>query len=119
MESWNFEIDGIYKILEIESKTDGSRILIKMIDTAGGHYGIILETKKRMDLSIMFLEDDSDILFQEDAKEDLCSFRAIRKVNKVNHHKRKEQLIAAYRNAGWMSPELVNIINRVVNNGKV
>ena len=27
--------------------------------------------------------------------------------------------MAAYRNAGWMSPELANIIDRVVNNCKV
>ena len=51
----------------------------------------------------------------EDAKEDLCSFKAIRKVHEVNCHRRKEQLIAAYRNPGWISPELANIINSVVN----
>ena len=28
-------------------------------------------------------------------------------------------MIAAYRNAGWMSPELLNIIHRVVNDCKV
>ena len=39
----------------------------------------------------------------------------IRNVHEVNHHKGKEQLISAYRNAGWMSPDLVNMINCVVN----
>ena len=36
----------------------------------------------------------------------------------TNHHK-KEQLTAAYMNAGWMSQDLVNVINRVVNDCKV
>ena len=46
----------------------------------------------------------------------MTSFKAIRKVHEVNIHKKKEQLISAYPNAGWMSPEVVNTINRVVNN---
>ena len=46
-------------------------------------------------------------------------FRSVRKVHEVNHHKGKEQLMATYRNAGWMSPELSNIIDRVVNDCKV
>ena len=33
----------------------------------------------------------------------------------MNCHKGKEQLISAYRNAGWMSPDLVNMIGHVVN----
>ena len=87
-----------------------------MIDTAGSHYGIILKTKKKKKSSdMMFMEDDSAILFLEDAKNDLCSFKSIRKVHEVNHHKGKDQLIAAYRNAGWMSPDLVNMINSVFN----
>ena len=68
----------------------------------------------------MFLiEDDSGILFVQDENRDLCSFKSVRKVHKVNPHKGKEQLMAAYRNAGWMSPELSNIIDRVVNDCKV
>ena len=47
LEGWNFRIDGRDKILEIESKTDVSRIKFKIIDTEGGHYGIILETRKK------------------------------------------------------------------------
>ena len=54
---------------------DGLRKLIKMIDTAGGHYAIILETRKKEDSSILFLEDDSGILFLEDAKENLVHSR--------------------------------------------
>ena len=61
----------------------------------------------------------SEILFMEDAEGDLCSYRAVRKVHEVNHHKSKEQLILAYRNARWMSPELVAIITRVINDCKV
>ena len=51
----------------------------------------------------------------EDKKGYLCSFKSVRKVHKVNCHKREEQLTAAYRNAGWMSPELADIIDCVVN----
>ena len=68
---------------------------------------------------MIFVEDYSEILFLEDAKDNLCSFKAIRKVHEVNCHKGKDQLIAAYRNAGWMSLDLVNMINRDVNDCQV
>ena len=49
LETWNFRIDGQKKILEIHLKTgqDTSQKLIKMEDTTGGHYGIVLETRKK------------------------------------------------------------------------
>ena len=49
LESWSFKIDGIENILEIMIKNDQdcSMKLLKMVDTAGGHYGIVLETKKK------------------------------------------------------------------------
>ena len=79
-----------------------------MIDTQGGHYGIVLETKKKQ--NILYLEDalgdKFGVLFLEDREEELCSFKAVRQVHEVNHHKQKDQMIAAYRNAGWISPEL-------------
>ena len=37
----------------------------------------------------------------------------------MNRHKRKEQLIFAYWNTGWMSLGLVDTINRVVNDCRV
>ena len=43
----------------------------------------------------------------------------MKKVHEVNHHKGKEQLMTAYRNAGWMSPDLMNMVNRVVNDCKI
>ena len=58
-----------------------------MIDTIGGHYAIIRETKKKQ---------DSSILFMEDTEGDLSLFKAIRKVHEVNHHNKKEQLIIAF-----------------------
>ena len=64
-------------------------------------------------------KQDSSILFLEDAEGDLSSYKAVRKVHKVNRHKKKEQMIAAYRNAGWMSLDLINVINCVVNDCKV
>ena len=38
LENWNFKIDSRDKILEIESKVDGSMMMIKMIYTSGGYY---------------------------------------------------------------------------------
>ena len=93
-----------------------------MVDTNGGHYTIVLETRRNPDSSIMLLEDESQdvpVLFLENREGDLCSYKAVRKVHKINQHKRKEQMIAAYRNASWMSPKLVTVINRVVNNCRV
>ena len=55
---------------------------------------------------MLLVEDGSGVLFLEDEKNVLCSFNAIRKVHKVNCYKRKEQLMAAYRNARWIGPEL-------------
>ena len=86
LETWNFKIDGEEKILEIQLKSgqDCGRKLIKMVDTTGGHYGIVLETRKKNNSSMFLVEDDSGILFMEDKEGDLCSFRAVRKVHEVN-----------------------------------
>ena len=108
--------DGREKMLEIQSIIDGS-MTIRMVDTSGGHYDIILEMKTRLSssfLSACNAPEDIPIMFLEDAREDLCSFRAVRKVHEINQHKSKEQLIAEYNNTGWMSLELVTI-NGVVN----
>ena len=37
LKGWNFHIDGLDKVLEITSRTDGSRMKIRMIDTEGGN----------------------------------------------------------------------------------
>ena len=62
----------------------------------------------------MYLEDalgdKLGVMFLEDKQEELCSFKAVRKVHEVNRHKQKDQLIAVYRNTGWMSFELMNMI---------
>ena len=120
-EDWSFQTDGREKILEITSKTDGSRMQIRMMDTKGGHYGIILETQRRKD--VLYLEDalgdELGVFFLEDKEQEICSFKAVRHVHEVNRHKQKDKLIAMYQNAGWMSPELRNIIHRVVNDFKV
>ena len=80
--------------MEIELKSDGSRKEFRMIDTLGGHYGIVLETWKKQDSSILFLED---------AEGDLCSYKAVRKVHEVNQQNKKEQMITAFRNNGWIN----------------
>ena len=94
---------------------------VKMIDTKGGHYSILLETQWKK--NVLYLEDalgdEFGFLFLEEKKEELCSFKAVRRVHKVNCYKQKDQMIAAYQNAGWMSPELRNIIHWVVQDCKV
>ena len=71
LEDWNFQISGRDKILEITSFTDGSRIQIQMIDTQGGHYGIVLETQGKQ--NVLYKEDamgdELGILFLEDLEE--------------------------------------------------
>ena len=49
LKSWSFKIDSREKILEIQLKSDQdcSRKLIKMVDTTGGHYGIVLEQGRK------------------------------------------------------------------------
>ena len=82
---------------------------MKMVNTNAGHYQIFLETRRIPDSNVLFVEDKSQdilILLLDDKQGDLCSFKAVRKVHEINRYKGKDQLIAAYRNAGWMSPEL-------------
>lgn len=77
IESWNFKIDSKDKILELASKVDGSMMRIRLVDTSGVHYGIILETKTRPGLNCLFVKDapeDVPILYLEDIQGDLCSF---------------------------------------------
>ena len=68
LETWNFKIDGQEKILEIQMKTgqDNGRKLLKMEETTGGHYGIVLETRKKKNTNLFLVEEDSGILFMED-----------------------------------------------------
>ena len=58
-----------------------------MIDTKGGHYDIILETQWKK--NVLYLEDalgdELGVLFLEDIKEELCSFKTVRRVCEVNH----------------------------------
>ena len=116
LELWNFKLDGRRKVLEIES--DGSHKEFRMIDTLGNHYGIVLETRDKLRVpssSNQDKDDESGVLFLDNEEEELCSFKSVKKVHEINRHKKKEQLIAAYRNAGWMSPGLVGTITQVVN----
>ena len=95
---------------------DTDKKQIKIIDTTRGHYGIILEIRKRQSTNMFLVEDDSGILFVQDETEDLYSLISVSKVHEVNRHKSKEQLMAAYRNDG---PELVEVISRVVKDCEV
>ena len=50
------------------------------------------------------------VIFMEDQKEKLITFEAIKKVKEIINHKKQ----TAYRNTGWMSPGLEEMIDRVV-----
>ena len=102
----------------MKNSDDQGKKFLKMEDTAGGHYGIVLETWKEKGDS-PFEDEDLGILFMEDKKGELCSFKAVKKVHEMNRHEDKEQLLQAYRNVGWMSPEMMNTIERVDNYSKV
>ena len=73
LESWNLKIDSREKILEIHMNNyqDTDKRHIKMIDTTGRHYEIILETRKKQITSMFLVEDDSGILFVQDETGDL------------------------------------------------
>ena len=103
LEKWYFNINEKENILELKSKLDRSKIQMKMVDTHGGHYAIVLKTRQVPDSKILFVEDESQdvpILLLDDKQGNLCSFKAVRKVHKINSHKGKDQLITAYRNTG-------------------
>ena len=64
LESWNFNIWGPQKMLEIHIRSgdDHDRNFLKMIVTAGGHYGIVLESRKE-DTGTTLDENDLSVLF--------------------------------------------------------
>ncbi len=49
-------------------------------------------------------------MYLEEKEKDRTSFHAIKKLHEVNNHKVVDQLISAYRKAGWMSPEVSKIM---------
>ena len=51
----------------MKNSDDQGKKFLKMEDTAGGHYGIVLETQKEKGYSPLE-EDDLGILFMEDKK---------------------------------------------------
>ena len=57
---------------------DNGRKLLKMEETTGVHYRIVLETRKKKNTNLFLVEEDLGILFIEDKEGDLCSFRAVR-----------------------------------------
>ena len=48
-------------------------------------------------MKCFYLEDalgeELGVLFLEDKEEELCPFKVVRRVHKVNHHKEKDQLL--------------------------
>ena len=120
LELWKFKLDSKRKVLEIEP--EGCHKELAVIDTKGNHYGVVLETRGRnRDLLSLTKDEDcgDNVLFLEDSEGDLCSPKSVKQVHEINRHKKKEQLIAAYRNAGWLSPQLVKTIDSVVKQCKV
>ena len=64
----------------MKNSDDQGKKFLKMEDTAGGHYGIVLETRKEKE-GMPLDENDLCILFIEDKKGELCSFKAVKKVH--------------------------------------
>ena len=70
-----------------------------MVDTNGGHYMIVLETKRTPNSNVLFMEEESQdipILLLEDKQGNLSSFKALRKVQEINRHEGKDQMILQY-----------------------
>ena len=69
----NFNIYGPEKMLEIQMKNsdDQGKKFLRMEDTAGGHYGIVLETRKEKE-NLPLDDSGLGILFMEDKKGGLC-----------------------------------------------
>ena len=63
----------------MKTREDNSKKFMKMEDTIGGHYGIILETKTERNKSLFLMEEDAGILFLEDKEGNLCSYKGVRK----------------------------------------
>ena len=74
----------------MKSSDDQGKKFLKMENTVGGHYGIVLETRKEKE-GLPLDENDLGILFMEDKKRELCSFKAVKKVHEVKRHKGEEQ----------------------------
>ena len=58
-----------------------------MVDTHGGHYAIVLETRHVPNSNVLFVENESQnipILLLDDKQGDLCFFKAVRKVHEIN-----------------------------------
>ena len=75
LEKLYFNINGKENILELESKLDRSKIQVKMVDTHGGHYAIVLDTRRIPDSNVLFVENegpDVPILLLDDRKE-ICA----------------------------------------------
>ena len=108
LEGWKAKINTGEKELEIE--VDGDRKRIKMVDTRGNHFAILLEKEEG---------NVEEIMYAEGKEEELNTFRAIRKVHEVTAHKSADQLINVYRNAGLMVPNTVKRIKEVLKECKV
>ena len=80
----------------MKNNDDQGKNILKMEDTVGGHYGIVLETRRNDSKDSSLVEEDLGILYMEDKEGGLCSFRAVKKVHEVKRHKGKEQLLLAY-----------------------
>ena len=81
-----------------------------MIKAKTGYYGVKLETQKKKETDIMYLDDK---------KEDLTKYAAIRKAHEVINHKGEHQLISAYSRAGWLNPEVSDDIKMVAQNCRI
>ena len=83
LELWQSRLDFSRKEISI----DKVRKEFMLINTAGNHYAVILKMKKDGERAFIL-------------EEKLTMFEAVKKVHKLDNHKRQDQLMTAYRNAG-------------------
>ena len=88
LEGWNSRLNTGNRVLK--TIIDGERKDFRMVDTGSNHFGVIIEK-----------EDGNveKIMYAEGKKEELDTFKAIRKVHEATSHKSADQLVNVYRNA--------------------
>ena len=107
VDRWKSKIDTEKKVLE--TKIDGKRKDFRIVGPGGNHVAIEIEKRNLKEEELFFAKEE----------EDLNTFKAVRRVHEVAHHKSAEQLVKQYRNSGLIGPETVKLIKQVVRDCKI
>ena len=80
-----------------------------MTNIVSNIYGIILEMKCTSE----------SMFFFEDQEKNLTIYEDVKKVHKVNNHKKQHQLMISNKYGGWLTPDISKLINRVVKDCRI